>query len=317
MRKRCVHKLKRRMTNYHKGLLLVLGTALVSGLSIFLNTFAVAGIDPNIFTGFKNIFVGLIIAGVVVLTWQRREVRALERRDWLWLFVVGFIGGSVPFVLFFNGLVMTTGAKAGFIHKTLFIYVAFLAFFFLKERLTKAVVLGFLALTIGQILFLQVQPAELTRGDALILIATFLWAIELVIAKRLMNRILPNIIVASRMLFGGLFIGIYVLASGQWQGVLTLTQPQVGWIAVTTLLLTGYVMTFYNGLRYVPAHVASSVLALGAPITLLLQAVFQDKTISPRQIIGMALMTASALVIVRIVAAIRNRRSYVLARDHR
>ncbi|MEK7584046.1 MAG: EamA family transporter, partial [Patescibacteria group bacterium] len=89
------------MTNYHKGLLLVLGTALVSGLSIFLNTFAVAGIDPNIFTGLKNIFVGLIITGVVMLTWQRREVRSLERKDWFWLLVVGLIGGGVPFVLFF------------------------------------------------------------------------------------------------------------------------------------------------------------------------------------------------------------------------
>ncbi|MEK7583633.1 MAG: DMT family transporter, partial [Patescibacteria group bacterium] len=213
-------------------------------------------------------------------------------------------------------LVLTTGAKAGFIHKTLFIYVAFLAFFFLKERLTKAVVLGFLALTASQILFLQIQPAALTRGDAFILVATLLWAIELVIAKRLMNHILPNIIAASRMLFGGIFIGIYVVATAQWQGILTLSQPQVGWIAVTTLLLVGYVMTFYNGLRYVPAHVASSVLALGAPITLLLQAVFQDKTVSAQQIVGMCLMTVSVLVIIRILVTIWNKPSYVLARDH-
>jgi len=44
------------------------------------------------------------------------------------------IVGELPFVLFFNGLAQTTGAKAGFIHKTLFIYVSLMALYFLKER---------------------------------------------------------------------------------------------------------------------------------------------------------------------------------------
>ena len=49
--------------------------------------------------------------------------------------MIGVIGGSVPFILFFNGLAMASAPSAAFIHKTLFVWVVLLAVPFLGERL--------------------------------------------------------------------------------------------------------------------------------------------------------------------------------------
>ena len=45
--------------NKNKGFLLVLATAFISGLSIFINKFGVSVINPYIFTGLKNIIIAL------------------------------------------------------------------------------------------------------------------------------------------------------------------------------------------------------------------------------------------------------------------
>ena len=42
------------------------------------------------------------------------------------------------------------------------------------------------------------------------------------------------------------------------------------WILITSVLLLLYVVTFYNGLKYVKVSVATSILLLGSPITTLL-----------------------------------------------
>jgi len=49
--------------------------------------------------------------------------------------LIAIVGGSLPFLLFFTGLSLASAPSAAFIHKTLFIWVAFLAVPFLGERL--------------------------------------------------------------------------------------------------------------------------------------------------------------------------------------
>ena len=59
----------------------------------------------------------------------------MGRGQWGALAAIGVIGGSVPFVLFFEGLSSATSPQAAFLHKTLVLWVAVLAVVFLGERL--------------------------------------------------------------------------------------------------------------------------------------------------------------------------------------
>ncbi|MBI4090823.1 MAG: DMT family transporter [Candidatus Komeilibacteria bacterium] len=301
------------MKQFKTGVSLTLATALISGFSIWLNAYGVTGINPGVFTGLKNIGVGLILLAVILVFRQFHELRTLSRRSWLRLISIGLIGGSVPFVLFFNGLVMTTAGRAGFIQKTMFIYVALLAAAFLKERITKYAWVGIAALAIGQVLFLQTIPRSYSTGDLMIFAAALLWAIEMVISKKALQTMSPDIVIWGRMFFGGLFIWIYLVMTGAASSATVLSTQQWLWVAVTTLILVAYVLTLYHGLARVPAHVAASILTLGAPVTVTLQALYTDKTISLPEVGGIVLMLAALVWLISLQR--QPRTSHVLT-DH-
>ena len=110
------------------GIGLAAGTAVISGISIFVNGLVVTSFpDPVALTGARNAMVGLVLLGVLIATGGLSEVRALDRRRASGLLALAVIGGSIPFILFFSGLAEATGPGAAFIHKTLFIWVAALA----------------------------------------------------------------------------------------------------------------------------------------------------------------------------------------------
>src|SRR3989339_2183939 len=105
--------------NKNKGLVLILSTAVISGLSIFISKFGVSVINPYIFTGWKNIVVAVLAVGWILALKDWQILKSLNKKKWLWLVGVGLIGGSIPFLLFFKGLSLTTAAQGSFIHKTM------------------------------------------------------------------------------------------------------------------------------------------------------------------------------------------------------
>src|SRR3972149_346590 len=70
--------------------------------------------------------------------------------------------------------------------------------------------------------------------------------------------------------FGGLFLFGYLVATGQLSAISAFNEEQLGWVGISALLLFGFVTTWYFGLRHVDVSVATSVLVVAFPITLLL-----------------------------------------------
>ena len=123
-------------TTAQRGVLLALGAAVISGLSIYLNAFGVKLVsDAAVYTTAKNGVAAVILVGGALMLGGAREARTLDRRHRVGLVAIAVIGGSIPFVLFFSGLAVATAPTAAFIQKTLFIWVALMAAPFLGERL--------------------------------------------------------------------------------------------------------------------------------------------------------------------------------------
>ncbi|MDO8555569.1 MAG: DMT family transporter [Nanoarchaeota archaeon] len=269
-----------------RGLLLVLGTAIISGISIYINKFSVTAIEPDTFNFLKNITVALLILATLGITKEYKTFKTLTKKQWLTLVIIGFVGGAVPFLLFFKGLTMTSAAMGAFLHKTMFIYVAFLALFFLKEKINKKIILPAILLLIGNALLLKITNMSFGTGELLILAATLLWATENILSKKLLTDLPGNIVSFGRMFFGALFISIYLLATGKLTLITTLTGPQYLWIGFTALLLYLFVTSYYNGLKYINVTTATSILLLGSPITTLLNTTFTSAPLALPQIAG-------------------------------
>lgn len=154
-----------------QGLFLVFLTALISGFSIFINKFGVAGMNPFVFTGMKNLIVGIILVSAMILAWKVKEIKSLKKEYWSRLVLIGIIGGGVPFMLFFKGLQLTSAVQAAFLHKIMFVFVAFGAVLFLKERISKLYFVGALMLLVGLALVTGINDWAFGMGDVLIMLA--------------------------------------------------------------------------------------------------------------------------------------------------
>jgi drug/metabolite transporter (DMT)-like permease len=257
-----------------RGYIFVLLTALVSGVSIFLNQFGVQGMNPYVFTWSKNILVALCLLSTILLLKESRALKQLSAKQWGKLATIGLLGGSIPFLLFFKGLSMAPSATAALLHKSMFIFVAVAAVFFLKEKLSKSFIIAAALLFIGNLLLIAKTDFSFGIAESLIMLAVLFWSAETIVSKHALKEIPSNIVGFGRMFFGVIFISIFLTATGNITQAASLTLPQLGWIAFTAVLLFLYVTSWYAGLKRIQASRATCVLLLGSAITTIISFIY-------------------------------------------
>ena len=281
------------------GIVLAGGTALISGVSIFVNGLVITSFpDPVALTGARNALVGLALVGILVATGGLTEVRALDRRRSIGLLALAVIGGSIPFILFFSGLAQATGPGAAFIHKTLFIWVAALAMVLLGERLGLAQVLAMAALLAGLVIVGPSAAPGAGMAELLVLTATLLWAVEVIVARRLLGPegVSVRLAAASRMALGAVLIAGFLVVTGRIGAIAAFTTEQWAIVAGTGLLLLGYVSTWYAALQRAPASLVTTVLVGGALITAGLSAARTGELPAPSVETGLVLLALAIAV---------------------
>ncbi|MFA5188046.1 MAG: DMT family transporter [Patescibacteria group bacterium] len=294
------------MKKVNKGLYLVLGTALISGVSVFLNKFAVSTVsNSDIFTTSKNLIVGIILTALIVTPFLFNKLRKIAKDDWVKLGLIGIIGGSVPFLLFFKGLSMTSATSAAFIHKTLFVWVSLLAIWFLKEKIGKLQYLALALLFLGNLALLGFKFFNYGYGELLVLTATLMWTIEFVIAKKVLKNVASEIVAWARMFFGSMILLAYLSATGQIHTLVSLNLNQWIWVIISSVLLLGYVLTWYKALKYLPTVTVTSILVLASPITTSLEIISSHK-FNIYQIGGSCLITLACILIIYSVRKIKD-----------
>lgn len=280
------------------GVGLAFTAALISGVSIYINGFAVKQLpDAAVFTTLKNAIAALALVGLAVMTVRPAEIRAMDRRSWSRLAVIGIVGGSVPFLLFFTGLAQASAPSAAFIHKTLFVWVAILAVPFLGERLGLAQLAALAVLLGGQYLVIPPNGVTWGTGEALIAAATLLWAVEAVLAKRLLASVPSGVVGAGRLGIGLVVLVGYLAVTGKAGTIAALSGEQWAWALGTGLILAAYVATWFASLRRAPASLVTAILVVGAPITALLQAIQKGAFPGTPVLAGQLLIAVAAVAL--------------------
>jgi drug/metabolite transporter (DMT)-like permease len=285
------------------GVLLAGLTALISGVAVFINGYGVRAwaevSDATTYTTLKNTGAALILLALAYVRLVRGGDspvdRNLFRRHRLGLVVIAVIGGSVPFVLFFEGLARATSPDAAFIHKTLLVWVAILAVWLLHERIGPLHIVAILVLVGGQIAFTGgIQPLEMGEGEAMILAATLLWAVETVVAKRILGEIPPLVVGVVRMAGGAALLLAYALAIGAFSRLGEVGPEHVAWIVATALTLSAYVATWFAALSRAQAVDVTAVLVAGAVVTGVLDAGLRGVALPP--VLGVVLVMVGAVL---------------------
>jgi drug/metabolite transporter (DMT)-like permease len=270
------------------GVLLALATACISGVAIFVNANGVHAYgSAAVYTTAKNIAAAVVLVAVAAIVARRGAAVTRPRgpRAWIALAGVAVVGGSVPFVLFFEGLARATATQSAFLHKSLVIWVAVLAVVVLREKLSWVHYLAIALLLAGQVGLngglAGIAAVVTDSGAMMILGATLLWSVEVVISKRLLASLSPWTLSIARMAGGSVVLLAWSAATGAISQVVPTTAVQWGWVAVTGLLLAGYVATWHHALARAQAVDVTAVLVAGALVTAALSGVFRGADLVP------------------------------------
>src|SRR5579859_3536511 len=179
----------KRVSDERFGYVLAALAAIVSGVSVYVNSLGVQSVaDPILYTTLKDGVVGLALLLPLAASRSRRaEYRRLDRRTWGWMVALALTGGSVPFALFYTGLQATTAATAALIDHFQFVLVAVFAAAFLREAIRPAMWTGLAVLLLGTSLGTNLRALAWNEGAALVGVSTVLFAIDFVIAKHLLG----------------------------------------------------------------------------------------------------------------------------------
>ncbi|MGP8060435.1 MAG: DMT family transporter [Acidimicrobiales bacterium] len=304
------------------GLAVAAVTAVLSGVSVFVNSYGVHAVrSPAVYTTAKNLvaFALLGTGALAAAAWRRRSPACerfvgppapgprraggpggLRPLQWLGLAYVGVVGGGIAFVLFFEGLARTTATPAAFVRDSLVIFVAALGVPFLHERVSGWNLAAIGVLVGGEVALSRgIGHIDLGAGSALVLASTLLWAVEVVVARRLLTEVVaPGTLSVVRMGVGAVTLCVYLAVTGALGSLGALDAGQVGWVLLTGLLLAGYVGTWMTALSRARALDVTSVLVASALVTALLGAVAGTQPLVP-ELAGLALIALGTALAVR------------------
>ncbi|PIZ64445.1 hypothetical protein CO051_04790 [Candidatus Roizmanbacteria bacterium CG_4_9_14_0_2_um_filter_39_13] len=277
------------------GIQLAVMTMFISGFSIFASKFFVSGMDPILFTTLKNLIVAVVLS-VVVFYSQKKALSNLSKSQWKKLIIIGIVGGSIPFALFFTGLSKISALEGALIHKTLFIWVAIMSVFFLKEKVNRYQIFGYLLVTSGVLFFGGVSYKSLGVGHLMIVAATLFWSVEYIIAKKVLKDVSSTVVSWARMSFGVIILLGLSIYQGSLSQIFTLGSSQILAVVSGAVFLLGYVLTWYSALSQSNASTVSLVLAASPIVTGILSAVFITHAFPQAQVFGWMIIIAGVVM---------------------
>ncbi|CAM4213088.1 DMT family transporter [Paenibacillus alkaliterrae] len=144
---------------------------------------------------------------LISYAWGTKRLKHLIRRDYLLLIPLGFIGILLNQAAFFSGLKTVSATTASLILSLTPITATLLASLFLKEIITRRMVIGSIVAIMG--IFFVVGKSdglEFSIGILYILLAMLTFAISIIMMRKLTERIDPFIATVYSTVIGSIMV---------------------------------------------------------------------------------------------------------------
>lgn len=284
------------MSNFKKGIFLAFLASAISGFAIFYSKISVAKIPPLVLATSRNFYVGVLFLVLFLVSGRLKELKKLRKKQLVFLTLIGFIGGALPFYLFFTGLQYIPAINANLIQKTLFVWVTILAVIFLKEKISTGFFISF-ALVFLANFFIAKFNLTFGKGELMILGATLLWSIENILAKKVLKTVSSEMVGLFRMGVGGSLLMMVSILSGKSGMLLTFDYSKLSVIVIGGTILFLYVYTWYKALKYVPASLAALILTFAVVVGNILNGAFAGVKFLPKDIYSSILIAVAVIFI--------------------
>ena len=263
------------------------------------------GVMPSYLT--PSVFILFRVFGAAILFWLILSVSRsfkIERKDWIRLVGCGLFGVTVNQLFFFHGLNLSSSVNSGIIMAFNPIMVVILSGFALKEKITPIRLTGILIGAAGAVLLTltgEKTVSETSLGDLYLLVNSFSYAIYLVLAKPLMKKYSPLLVITWVFTIGLCFLFLYPPVLKEFYATNFNSIPSDVWVKIVYVVVgvtfLTYLLTMF-GLKYLSPSVSSSyiyfqpVMVIGFAFLFLYLGIADDYTssITLRKIIYMLLI---------------------------
>lgn len=214
--------------------LLLLLLIMLSGINTPL-TKSIMEVVPPIF----NVGLRFLIAFAVMFVLRPKKIlRGVTRSDLVSIFIIS-IFMAFGYVLWNVSMLFTTATNATFFACTSVLFIPFLAKVINKTQYSHRVLVGIIITVVGMFLLISNGSAfVLNPGDLLALVASILFALQVIYTGKYVERIDPFMIASYQFLF----VGVMAI------GLSFVVQEDVGWgsfggLEIAALLFAGILIT--------------------------------------------------------------------------
>jgi drug/metabolite transporter (DMT)-like permease len=199
--------------------------SVIWGVNFAFVKYALADFSPLSFTALRFFLAALFLIAVMVVN---REPLAMERRDILAIFKLGFIGITLYNILFMEGLNHTTASNSALFISSSPLFAALILALKNSVRIIAQTIAGLLLSTCGVLLIIQSRPDGLSfsrrdlAGDLLTIAAAAFWALYTIKAGPLLKKYSAIKVTAYSMAAGTVLllpISGYELLHQSWSSV--------------------------------------------------------------------------------------------------
>lgn len=268
---------------------------LISGLLVPLLKYIYSkGIDPLNFS-----YQIMLAASFILYSYSfasgRKTVLIINRKQLLYLIIIGIISGALAYSFFSIGLKYRSVVNCTFLMQSSVFFIPVLGHFFLNEKLglykislISALLAGlYLTVTSGEIIIPQI-------GDLLILASAASFSIGIIMSKIILREVSAITFSLYRSLFGSISLFIFLIITG-------LIKSEINWLWI---ILTGFIISLglISAGKVLEKSSVSylSMMGMSVPVvTAVIAYLFLNESMGFLQIMGGAVIILSGFLVHR------------------
>ena len=294
--------------------MLLMLTALIWGVAFVAQSEGMNYVGGFTFNGSRFLVGGIVLLPYLLLTKKKKTGEsAREREAQRARLKTGVIGGiccglalCAASTLQQIGIQYTSVGKAGFI-TTLYIIIVPILGIFLKKRVPGKVWPCAVLAAIGMYLLCMSESLQIGKGDVLVFICAFLFAIQILLADHFVELADPVEISCIQFLTSGVILTIlmFVFETPHWSDFVAAWLP----IAYAGILSSGVAYTLQLiGQKGMDPTIASLLLSMESTFSVLAGWVILKQKLTVKELIGCVLMF-TAVILVQLPGRSANRSS--------
>ncbi|MBD5807498.1 DMT family transporter [Limosilactobacillus walteri] len=276
------------------GIELNLISLLFSSISPVLNKFSLISLSPVVGGIFTSIFAAIFVLTTILITRQHISLRSL-RNPWLWL-----LGGTnaIGIILQYIALASLSPITVTLIARLYLVYVFFLSYVFLKEKITKWDYLAIVLCILGSFFISgsRLQFSDNILGLICAFIYPLMYAANNIVAKYMVSDAQPSNVLFYNHLTSALLLFCYAAITGT-------SFANISGRAVAFncggAFFNGFMslLLFYTSLRFITAGKANIVRALGPIVVIIYSSFFFPVQVTPSLIFGAVLVILASTIV--------------------